>query len=232
MLPVTALLTHYLGPVQYGEYGFTLPFLALCALLSGTGMDPLLIRRLSRQPRKEWGETLSFAAGSRLLSTTLSIGAVCLVALLLPVGAEPRTLLLLGCLSLFFNFSYNGLRVIYAHGFRAEQRVTVLVLLETADRLLTAAMVLVVVLFRLPLLWAYVLIIYADLPCCIALMLIASRRFGIRIRLSVKQVREHLLGSLSLTGYDALTLITGQADILLLMLLSGTYSAWVFWSIR
>ncbi|HEY7416008.1 MAG TPA: O-antigen ligase family protein, partial [Ktedonobacteraceae bacterium] len=51
MIPATALLMHYLGPVRYGEYGFTLPLLALGALLSGTGMDPLLIRRLSRLPQ-------------------------------------------------------------------------------------------------------------------------------------------------------------------------------------
>jgi O-antigen/teichoic acid export membrane protein len=221
MLPVTALLTRYLGPVQYGEYGFTLPFLALCALLSGTGMDPLIIRLLSRQSRGEWSNSLSYAAGSRFFLTALSISAISLLVLVLPFSAEQRNLLLCGCLSLFFNFSYNGFRAIYSHGFRAEQRVTPLILLEAADRLLTAAMVIVAVQFRLPLLWSYVLIIYADLPCFIALMLIARRRFGIHLRLSLKHLREHLMSSLSLTGYDALTLLTGQADVVLLMLFTG-----------
>jgi O-antigen/teichoic acid export membrane protein len=221
MLPVTALLTRYLGPVQYGEYGFTLPFLAICALLSGTGMDPLIIRLLSRLPRNEWGKTLSYAAGSRFFLTALSVSIISLLALLLPFSVEQRDLLVCGCLSLFFNFSYNGLRAIYSHGFRAEQRVSPLILLETADRLLTAVMVVVVVIFRLPLLWAYILIIYADLPCCIALMLIARHRFGIHLRLSLRHLREHVINSLSLTGYDALTLLTGQADVILLMLFTG-----------
>jgi O-antigen/teichoic acid export membrane protein len=221
MLPVTALLTRYLGPVQYGEYGFTLPFLAICALLSGTGMDPLIIRLLSRQPRAEWSDSLSYAAGSRFFLTALSVSVISVLVLILPFSAEQRNLLLCGCLSLFFNFSYNGLRSIYSHGFRAEQRVSLLILLETADRLLTAAMVVVAVVLRLPLFWSYILIIYADLPCCVALMLIARRRFGIHLRLSLQHLREHIMSSFSLTGYDALALLTGQADVILLMIFTG-----------
>lgn len=221
MLSVTALLTRYLGPVQYGEYGFTLPFLTLCALLSGTGMDPLIIRRLSLLPRQKWGETLSYAAGSRLVSTTFSIIVVSLIVLLLPVSFEQRVLLLLGCGSLFFNFSYNGLRSIYAHGFQVEQRVTPLILLETLSRLLVALMVVISIAYRLPLVWTYLLIMYADLPCFLLLVFITRRRFGIHLRISWSYLREYLLGSLALTGYDALTLVTGQGDVLLLMLFTG-----------
>src|SRR5207248_2769761 len=130
---------------------------AICALLSGTGMDPLIIRLLSRQPRGKWSDTLSHAAGSRFFLTALSVSIISVVVLILPLSAEQRNLLLCGCLSLFFNFSYNGLRAIYSHGFRAEQRVSPLILLETADRLLTAAMVVVAVVFRLPLFWSYIL---------------------------------------------------------------------------
>ncbi|HEX3643240.1 MAG TPA: O-antigen ligase family protein, partial [Ktedonobacteraceae bacterium] len=58
IFPMTALLSRYLGPTQYGEYSLTFPFLTVFALLSGTGMDPLIIRQLSRQPRHGWSETL------------------------------------------------------------------------------------------------------------------------------------------------------------------------------
>lgn len=221
MLPVTALLTRYLGPVQYGEYGFTLPFLAICALLSCTGMDPLIIRRLSLLPRHKWSDTLSYAAGSRFILTALAIVIVNLASLFLPVSNEQHILLLLGCCSLFFTFSYNGLRSIYTHGFQAEQRVTPLILLETINRLLVAVLVLVAIICRLPLVWTYVLIIYADLPCFVALLLITRRRFGIQMSFSWQALRAHALGSLALTGYDALTLITNQADVLLLMLFTG-----------
>ncbi|MBE3558660.1 MAG: flippase [Ktedonobacteraceae bacterium] len=221
ILPVTALLAHYFGPVQYGEYSFTLPFLATCALLSGTGMDPLIVRRLSRQRRSEWRDTLSYAAGSRLLSTLLSIGVIWLLAAVLPLAVEVRCLLVLGSASLLFSFTYNGWRAIYLHGFHAEQRVSLLVWLETVNRWLMAAMAVLVVMFHLPLLLAYALILYIDLPCFIVLMYIARRRFGVRIRFSLARMREHLLDSLPLTGYDALALITNQADVLLLMLFSG-----------
>ncbi|HLZ59725.1 MAG TPA: flippase [Ktedonosporobacter sp.] len=228
IFPVTALLTRYLGPAQYGEYSFTLPFLAICALLSGTGMDPLIVRQLSRQPRTSWSETLSYAAGSRLMSTFLSVCAICLLALLLPLSLEQRQLLVLGCVSLFFSFSFNGFRSIYTHGFRAEQKVSLLILIETANRIVTALLVVLVVLWHLSLVWAYCLIIYSDLPFCIILMLVAYKRYGVRVRFSMAHLRKHLLGSLSLTGYDGLVLLAMQADILLLMWLTGPMSVGLY----
>ena len=228
IFPTTALLTRYLGPVQYGEYIFTLPFLAIFALLTGTGMDPCIIRQLSRQRRAEWSSTLSYAAGTRLLSTTLSATALALLTLILPISSEPRYLLLLGSVSLFFSFSVNCLRAIYSHGFRAEQRASMLILLETTNRVMTAGLVALAVLLHLSLLWVYVLIIYSDLPFFLIQVLIARRRFGIRVHFSLVHAREHLLGSLSLTGYDALTLIAGQADVILLMALAGSLSVGIY----
>ncbi len=223
MVPATALLTHYLGPVQYGEYGFTLPLLAFGALLSGTGMDPLLIRRLSRQPQARWSRVLSYALGARLLSTLVSMLAIALLALLLPISMEQRTVLWLGCGSLLFSFSYNGLRTVYTYGFRTEQRIAPLVIIETVSRILVAAMIGVAILEHLPFIWTYVLIVYIDLPCFIVLSLIARRRFKMRLQFSRQHIREYILGSLSLTGYDALTLLVGQADVLMLMFILGPF---------
>ncbi|GAC1381250.1 MAG: hypothetical protein NVS4B7_08580 [Ktedonobacteraceae bacterium] len=221
IFPMTALLTRYLGPTQYGEYSFTIPFLAIVALFSGSGMDPLVIRQLSRQPRASWSTILSYAAGTRLTSTLLSATLACLLALILPISAEQRNLLLLGSFSLIFSFSYNGLRTVYEYGFRAEQRIASYTVIETINRVLTAGLVLVVVLFHLSLIWAFVLIVYSDLPFFLILVLIARRRYGVRLRFSLARAREHLIGSLSLMGYNALGLVAGQADLILLMVLTG-----------
>jgi O-antigen/teichoic acid export membrane protein len=223
MIPATALLMHYLGPVRYGEYGFTLPLLALGALLSGTGMDSLLIRRLSRQPQYAWPETLSYALGTRLLLTLASILAIMLLALFLPISMEQRTVLWLGCGALLFSFSYNGLRTVYTYGFRAEQRFAPLVIIETVGRLLVAVMIAVAMVERLSFIWTYIFITYIDLPCFIVLAFIARRRFHMRLRFHWQCMRTYILGSLSLTGYDALTLLMGHADVLLLMFMLGPF---------
>lgn len=223
MIPAAALLMHYLGPVQYGEYGFTLPLLALGALLGGTGMDPLLIRRLSRQPQCTWSGTLSYALGARLLSTLAGMLAIMLLALFLPISVEQRTVLWLGCGALLFSFSYNGLRTVYTYGFRAEQRFAPLVIIETASRLLVAVMVAVAMAERLSFIWTYIFITYIDLPCFIALVFIARRRFNMHLRFHWQHIRAYVLESLSLTGYDALTLLMGHADVLLLMFMLGPF---------
>ncbi len=137
-------------------------------------------------------------------------------------------MLLLGSLSLLFSFSFNGLRIIYTLGFRAEQRVSMLSLLEATNRVITAGLVALVVFFRLSLLWAYILVVYSDLPFFIVLVIIARRRFHLRIRFSLTRLREYLFKSLSLTGYDVLTFLIGKADLILLLALVGPLSMGIY----
>jgi O-antigen/teichoic acid export membrane protein/O-antigen ligase len=228
IFPVTALLARYLGPIQYGEYSLTFPFFTIFALLSGTGMDPLIIRLLSRQPRSQWSDILSYAAGTRLVSTMMSSVAAAVVAWILPISTEQRSLFLVGCGALLFSFSFNGLRIIYSHGFRAEQRIETLSLLEMVNRIITAGLTLLIVLLRLPLFWSYVLLLYSDLPMFLLQVWLARRRFGIRLRFSLPRFREYMSGGLPMMGHNMLTLLSGQVDILLLMMMVGPLDVGIF----
>jgi O-antigen/teichoic acid export membrane protein len=228
MFPATALMTRYFGPVQYGEYSYTLPFLAVFALMSGTGMDPLIIRQLSRQKRSEWRDTLSYAAGTRIVSTLVMSGLAVLVAFLLPVSGEQRLLLLLGSCSLVFSFSFNGFRTIYECGFWAEQRVGSVSLLEAINRVGTAVLIGLAVLLHLSLMWTYILIVYSDIPFFLLLVALATRRYKARVRFDVKRMREYFVGSLALTGHNALTLFVNQAGVLLLLPLAGSLSVGIY----
>lgn len=228
IFPATALLTRYLGPVQYGEYSFTIPFLSIFAVFSGTGMDPLITRTLSTQRRSKWSETLSFAAGTRLLSTlTVSVFAA-LIAFALPVSAEQRVLLLLGSGCLLFSFSFNGLRTVYECGFWAEQRFAIPSLVEALDRVVTSSLIVVAILFRLSLAWTYILIVYSDIPFFLALVFFARRRFHINLRFHLARIREYLIGSLSLTIHNALSMLVSQVNLLLLLPLAGSFSVGLY----
>lgn len=228
IFPSTALLTRYLGPVQYGEYTFALPYLSFFALLSGIGMDGILIRQLSRQLRTQWSETISYAVGTRLLFTLLGAGTAALVAMFMPITPEQRNLLLMGSVTMIFSFSLNGLRMVYWYGFVAEQRVSAISLLETVNRIVTAGLVVLVVVLHLSLFWAYVLVFYSDIPFFILQVLIARRRYGVGIRFSLARVREHFFGGLPLMGYNIMVLIGGQADMFFLMLLAGPKSVGIY----
>ena len=228
IFPTTALLTRYFGPVQYGEYNFALPYISVFAYLSGIGMDAIVIRELSRRGRKKWSDILSYALGTRLFFTLAGAGVAVVGALVLPVSAEERKLLLLGSVSLIFSFSVNGLRMIYSNGFRAEQRVITLTLIETTNRLITAGLVVVVVLLRLSLVWAYVLIVYSDVPFFILQVWIARRRYRIRMRFSLERVRKHLFAGLPLMGYNVMILIGSQIDVFFLYALASVQSVGIY----
>lgn len=228
MLPATAIMTRYFGPTRYGEYGFTLSFLAVFALLSGTGMDPLFVRQLSRQKRSEWSTSLSYAVGTRAVTSIISSGIAVLCAILLPVNPEQRLLLLLGSASVLFSFSVNGLRTVYEYGYWTEQRMAPLSLIDAINRVATAVLITVAVLLRLSLPWAYVLISYSDIPFFIVLAWLAYRRYDVRIRFSWKRMWQNLVDSLPLTGHNALTLFAGQANTLLLLPLAGAFGVGIY----
>jgi O-antigen/teichoic acid export membrane protein len=228
VFPMTALLTRYLGPVQYGEYSFTLSFLAVVVLLSGNGIDPLILRQLSHQPRAQWGETLSYAIGTRLLAVIAAVLVTIACALLLPMTITERALLILGSFSMFFSFSIGGWRSIFETGFRAEQRISMLSLIVTIDRLVTAGLVGLIVWLRLPLLWACFIILYSDLPFFLVQAFITRRRFGVQIRLNFARAVQLFLSSLPLIGYNIMALIAAQADLLLLMALAGAESVGLY----
>ncbi len=223
LLPATALLARYLGPVRYGEYSMVMPFLAVFALLTGTGMDPLIVRRLSRSPRHHWGNILGETVGTRFLCTLCSFLCALLCIYVLPLPGEQRMLLLMGSSSLFFSYSFNGLRTIYEHGFRAEEYIWPVSLLETLNRIATALLIFGAVWLHFSLLSVYALLLYSDIPFCLTLMMLARRRFRLRVRFDPASMYALLRASLPLSGYNIMTLLSGQADMLLLVLLSDAH---------
>lgn len=228
VFPSTALMTHYFGPTQYGEYSFTLSILAICALCTMTGMDSWLIRHLSRQKRSTWSTSLGDALGARLLTSLIVSGATALIVCFLPLDSEQKTLLLLGTGTLLFSFSFNCLRAIYECGFVAEQQMSIISLLATLNRVVTAGLIVLAVLLHLSLIFTYILISYIDLPFFIILLVIGRRRFQMRLRFNLAQIATIVRQSLAFTGYDALALFSGQIDILLLLPLAGALSVGIY----
>lgn len=227
-LLATSLLTRYLGPEQSGIYALTFPVLTAAAILTGMGMDPLVLRQLSCQPRTAWSELLSEAAGARALSCLI----ICLSALLIfwvfPFDPHLRVLCSLGSISLFFSFSFNGLRTIYSHGFNAEQHVSFLMLLEAINRTVTALLIVVVVLLQWPLFWIYVLLVYSDIPLFIVQFSMARKRYVIRLRLTLRRLHYYLWSSLPLSGQQALLLLGSYIDICVIMVMMGSGSVGIY----
>ncbi len=228
LLPATSLLARYLGPIRYGEYSMAIPFLALFALFTGTGMDPLIVRTLSRSPRHQWGRILGETVGTRFITTLMSFFCAVLCISLLPLPGEQRLLFLMGSSSLFFSYSFNGLRTIYEHGFRAEEYILPVSFLEVINRIATAILIFVAVWLHLSLLSIYALLLYSDIPFCLTLMLLAWRRFRIHVRFDLVRMYALVRASLPLNGYNVMTLLSGQADMLLLSLLSDAHNVGLY----
>ncbi|GHO46318.1 oligosaccharide flippase family protein [Ktedonospora formicarum] len=228
IFPTTAMLTRILGPVRYGEYNFTLTILAICALLSLTGMDPLISRYLSRQKREQWSETLSDALSTRLVTGVVVAGLAALVTCFIPMDGEQRSLLLLGYGTLLFSYSFNCVRCVYETAFGTEQRVGATSLLTTINRMTTAGLIALAAYMHFSFQWTYVLIAYSDIPYFIILLVLATRRYHIRLRFRPDRMLKIIKESLVFTGHDALALLAGQIDVLILQPLGGALSVGIY----
>jgi O-antigen/teichoic acid export membrane protein len=90
-------LARYLGPAQYGVYGFVLSILAVVVVVAGLGIAPLATRELAvRIARREWPEFNGYLLWSFVVVAATSFVAALLLAgrldLLQPAGSAPMGL--------------------------------------------------------------------------------------------------------------------------------------------
>jgi O-antigen/teichoic acid export membrane protein len=95
------VLTRYLGPSDYGRYALALSFMQLFGVLADAGVTTIVVRELSREPRRG-DELMANALTLRLLLALATIALAGLVSLLLPYEPDVRAAILLAGIPLLF----------------------------------------------------------------------------------------------------------------------------------
>lgn len=86
---VSIVSVRYLGPANYGLINYAASFTSLLSAVCTLGIPEVMVNELIRQPKNQ-GKLLGTAIGMRLLSSALSVAAICLFTAALNPG-EPLT---------------------------------------------------------------------------------------------------------------------------------------------
>jgi O-antigen/teichoic acid export membrane protein len=112
---ITVLVARKLGPAGNGKFAFAFALTALFSVIATFGMDPLLVREVSRSPRAA-GPLAATSLLLRILFSALSISGMVLVLLLIGKPADVfRLTLLLGLSMAFSVFSFTFYSVFEGH---------------------------------------------------------------------------------------------------------------------
>ncbi len=176
---VSVLLVRYLGPDEFGRYSIVFAYLSFFHILTGAGIDTILIREVSIDPaRKDL-----LASQAVLLRSLLSLGAVVVSWGALPFmgyGPEVRTWVHIASLGLLF-----GVRSVFSALFQAGLSVAGYALPELVLGLVFNA-ALMALIFRSAPVTVLIVLQTAQLLCLlIAFFLSAKSGLGVRLRLVI-----------------------------------------------
>jgi O-antigen/teichoic acid export membrane protein len=101
---VTAWVARYLGPAQYGLFAYYVALISIFSVISGLGLDGILVREFSRNPKE------SRALVSKVILLRTITGCICFIALiayLIFTSERPSSLVFGGLVGLTLIFQAN-----------------------------------------------------------------------------------------------------------------------------
>ena len=212
-LATIAVLTRALGPEQFGYFRTAIAFLSLAMLLSGFGLDTIVVRELARgdadQPR-----ILGNALALRLTLSSAAIAVGALIAWWLPFDHEARICILVGS----FGFVCYAAHLTLFGYFQQRLRQAGSVLAEVAGALVLLGCVALLAWNGAPVVY-FVLGQALAFAAMLAVAWFCAWRID-RFRLRFEPViwRDLLGRAVPLAGVDMLTLVYARSDTMLLAL--------------
>jgi O-antigen/teichoic acid export membrane protein len=212
-LASVAVLTRYLGPARYGQYGLAFSYTQLFGVIADVGLFTVVVREISKTPERT--EVLvGNAVAMRLALSLTAVGAALGVALALPYPEAVRIAILIAGGALTLDLLTASLTAV----FNARLQMQFAVLAQCIGRSVTLAAVLVAVWVGLGL---YALVATASVGAATSLLLSSRfvRRFTqVRPRIERAVWRELLRASAVLGLALAINEVYFRADTIIISL--------------
>ena len=163
-LMVSVLVVRYLGPERFGLLGFSLSVVALIAIISGLGLDSIVVRELINQPDQQ-ATILGTAFILKLVGGLLSVFFLIVIACLSKVSDIEQLMIMI----IAFGLVFNAANVI---DFYCQARVQAryVVQAKLVQMLVSAATKLTLIGFQAHLIWFAVAAAFDTLVVAIGLV--------------------------------------------------------------
>ena len=141
-LVVSIWLIRYLGSIGYGRYSVVFAYLTFFRILTGLGVDPIIIREISRG-NTDKNVLIGNAILMKLAFSVVAVLGACVVAQFMGYSGEIRLLVYVASFSMLLSFGR-----VYIDIFQANFRITWYTVSELVATLVFSGLTLILVLVK------------------------------------------------------------------------------------
>ncbi len=213
-------LARYWDKELFGIFSFALIFIGFFGLLSDFGMQPILIREISRN-RSKAEPIISHAFALKFFLALCAIGLASGYALMVFDHTHQIQAIAILSLTIIFSTKTNTVRISLESVFYADMEMTYPVLFHWVDAICQTTVVLILIALKaspLLILWGYVL---ANIPGIILTLVTFRQKIHLRFRFEKEMFFWLLRESSPLFLYLGLKMINERLDILFLKVFWG-----------
>ncbi|HOX86004.1 MAG TPA: flippase [bacterium] len=209
------VLARYWGKETFGVFSYALVFVGFFALLPDFGMQPVLVREISKN-RSRLDAVWSNALTIKVVFALIAFIAANLYAGLAFDDPLLRSAILILSLTLFVTTKSSTVRVAFESVFYADMQIKYPVLFQLIDGVVQTAIVLLLVWLRADTVWILACYVLANLPGLLATLVVFFRHNRISFSPDRKVLQWLMRESFPLALYLAMMLVYDRLDVLFL----------------
>jgi len=168
---VTIYLARYLGTVSFGKYSFVFAYLAFFSVITDLGLQPILVREMSRDPSIT-SKLIGNAYIIRLILTIFAVVLSMIVINLMSYPADTTTYIYIAAFTLFF-ISFSDF---YATIFQANLKMEYNIIAKLAFKVLSASLIFWIIFSHGTLMQVMIVLVLSEMVKT-SLSYIFSRKF-------------------------------------------------------
>ncbi|MCK5146608.1 flippase [bacterium] len=211
------LMARYLGDIGIGKYSFTVGLISILFIISGFGLDNLIVREVSINKNK----ASQYLSNAVTIKTGLSLVAILLLFIFLPLlgkSADVNKLVLLFCLTLFFENITTSIEAI----FNAFERLHFIAIMEVSYNILKVILALFIKFYggQLEIL-IICLVLISGIKCLFTQYILKRYFFKWHYIFKFTRLKTLLLKSYPFALMGAISIIYLRIDLVMLSTLIG-----------
>lgn len=223
------VISVYLGPTLFGDYGNVFNYVALFTVLADFGLFTVAVREISKKPHRRQvilENVFTLRLVLALVSSVLAMGVAYLIAWLLPNSGYPHLIpaLYIGV----FNMVIFFMGYVVDAAFHVELKMYFISLVELIGKAVAVLGAILAIVLKAGFLWIVAAVAVGTLASFVARLIMVKPFFKLRLGFNYKLWRWLLAMAIPLGIVFALNNLYFKIDSIMLYLISGSYANGIY----
>jgi O-antigen/teichoic acid export membrane protein len=213
---VIIYLARYLGPAEFGKYNFVFAYLAFFAVITDLGLQPILVREMSRDPATA-PKLIGNAYIIRLILTALGVVLPIIVISFMSYPADTTTYIYISAFALLF-ISFSDF---YATIFAANLRMEYNIIAKLAFKVLSAALILWIILSHGTLLQIIIVLVFSEMVKTLINYYFSRKLLRPKFAIDFELWKYLFKEALPIAFYSIIWILYYRIDVVMLSMMMG-----------